>query len=596
MKAIMVMFDSLNRHMLPNYGCDFVHAPNFKRLGEKTVTFDNCYAGSLPCMPARRELHTGRYNFLHRSWGPIEPFDDSMPEILKNNGIYTHLISDHGHYWEDGGATYHTRYNSWEISRGQEGDPWKGEVKEPEYPEYENDVMFNMAHKMVRQDTINRKYMEDENKQPQAITFEKGLEFIEKNKDEDNWFLQIETFDPHEPFFTQQKYKDLYPHDYKGKFFDWPPYYFVEEDKGVVQHVRYQYAALLSMCDAYLGKVIDMMDANDMWKDTMLIVNTDHGYLLGEHGWWSKTVMPVYNEIAHMPFFIWDPRTEVKGERRKALVQTIDIAPTLLDYFGVHIPESMEGKPLKEVIETDRQIRKAALFGMHGSHVICTDGRYVYMRGSQNRESKPLYEYTLMPTHMRLMFKASELQNIELQEPFDFTKGCKTMKIEASSLFGADSFSFGTKLFDLKADPNEEIEIEDLEIEAKMIKFMVELMKKNDAPKEQYQRLGLPQDGQISIEELKAQKENLKKLKEVNIDFGFDVIWDDTAKLEFYKLIEMTPEENRNSMVNKFKSIVSKKSISKIDEEFILDFVNKILPEESASMVLYGLRLYGKTR
>ena len=113
MKAIMVMFDSLNRHMLPPYGCDWVHAPNFQRLAERTVSFSNSYVGSMPCMPCRREFHTGRYNFLHRSWGPLEPFDDSVPEILKQNGVYTHLVSDHYHYWEEGGATYHTRYTSW---------------------------------------------------------------------------------------------------------------------------------------------------------------------------------------------------------------------------------------------------------------------------------------------------------------------------------------------------------------------------------------------------------------------------------------------------------------------------------------------------
>ena len=83
MKAIMVMFDTLNRRMLPPYGCDWVHAPNFQRLAQQTVTFDNCYVGSMPCMPARRELHTGRYNFLHRSWTPLEPFDNSMPQLLK---------------------------------------------------------------------------------------------------------------------------------------------------------------------------------------------------------------------------------------------------------------------------------------------------------------------------------------------------------------------------------------------------------------------------------------------------------------------------------------------------------------------------------
>src|SRR5699024_361775 len=104
MKVIQVMFDTLRRNYLGPYGGEDMITPNFERLAEKTVQFDNFYAGSLPCIPARREFHTGRYNFLHRGWGPVEPFDDSMPEILKNNGIYTHLVTDHKHYWRDGGS------------------------------------------------------------------------------------------------------------------------------------------------------------------------------------------------------------------------------------------------------------------------------------------------------------------------------------------------------------------------------------------------------------------------------------------------------------------------------------------------------------
>lgn len=83
MRAITVMYDSLNRKYLPNYGDNLSIMPNFRRLAKKTVTFDNFYVGSLPCIPARRELHTGRYNFLHRCWGPLEPFDDSIASILE---------------------------------------------------------------------------------------------------------------------------------------------------------------------------------------------------------------------------------------------------------------------------------------------------------------------------------------------------------------------------------------------------------------------------------------------------------------------------------------------------------------------------------
>jgi arylsulfatase A-like enzyme len=484
MKAIMLMFDSLNRNMLSAYGCSWTKTPNFKRLVEKTVTFDNCYAGSLPCMPARRELHTGRYNFLHRSWGPIEPFDDSMPELLRKKGVYTHLISDHQHYWEDGGATYHQRYDTWENVRGHEGDKWKGQVKDPVIPEH--------LGQYGRQDAVNRGYMTKEEDQPQANVFKLGFEFLEKNKGEDNWFLHLETFDPHEPFYTMQKYKDLYPHDYNGPHFDWPPYAKVTEGKEAVEHGRYQYAALLSMCDVWLGKLLDFMDQNDMWKDTLLMVNTDHGFLLGEHECWAKCVHPFYNEIAHTPFFIWDPRSGIKGQRRQALVQTIDIAPTLLDFFNTSIPADMQGKALKKVIESDTPVREGALFGIHGGQINVTDGRYVYMRDPVPG-NKPLYEYTLMPAHMRALFSPQEISTMTIAPPFSFTKGAPVMKLEALPGFqtGISSMQFGTRLYDVEKDPAQEKPLEDKETEERMIRLMKKLMKENDCPREQFVRMGL---------------------------------------------------------------------------------------------------------
>ncbi len=484
MKVIMVMFDSLNKHMLPPYGNDWVVAPNFKRLAENSVVFDNCFAGSLPCMPARREIHTGRYNFLHRSWGPLEPFDNSMPEILKNNGIYTHLISDHYHYWEDGGATYHTKYSSWEISRGQEGDPWKGVVGNIDIPHN-----INKNSPRARQDWVNRIYMQNENLHPQNKTFNLGLEFIEKNHSEDNWFLQIETFDPHEPYFTYKKFEDLYPHNYNGPLWDWPEYKEADKSDAEIRHIRYKNAALISMCDENLGKVLDLMDKYNLWRDTMLIVNTDHGFLLGEHNWFGKSVMPLYNEIVNIPFFIYHPEFKVKGERRGTLVQTIDIAPTILDFFNVKIPDEMLGKSLKETIKNDKKVREYALFGVHGGHINITDGKFVYMRAPVNDDGSPLFEYTLMPAHMQHSFSVEELQNIELSEPFNFTKGCKLMKIPAFDWRNLKRF--GNLLFDLEKDPAQMMPVTDKNVEKLMLENMIKLMKENDAPEEQYVRVGI---------------------------------------------------------------------------------------------------------
>lgn len=165
MRAIMVMFDSLNREFLPNYGCDWTHMPNFQRLGEKATTFDRFYAGSMPCMPARRELHTGRYNFLHTFWTPMHPYDDSVISRMQAAGIYTHICTDHFHYWEDGGSCYLTKYNTHEMVRGQQGDPWKGQVKPPEFPETLSRRKTTVSW---RRDWVNRQFLNTEESMPQA--------------------------------------------------------------------------------------------------------------------------------------------------------------------------------------------------------------------------------------------------------------------------------------------------------------------------------------------------------------------------------------------------------------------------------------------
>ncbi len=505
MKAIMIMFDSLNRHFLPCYGNDWVHAPNFTRLQEKSLTFNQFYASSLPCMPARRELHTGRYNFLHRSWGPLEPFDVSMPQILSKNGVYTHLVTDHFHYFEDGGATYHSRYNTWEFVRGQQGDPWKGKVADLVIPPCENPRKINLDN--WRQDWVNREAMDTEEKQPMPINFNLGIDFIEHNKHEDNWFLQIETFDPHEPFYTMDTYKKLYSREYHGKHYDWPNYGKADTNAKTVDHVQKEYAALVSMCDVYLGKVLDVMDAHNMWEDTMLIVNTDHGFMLGEKEWYGKNIQPFYNEVSHVPFFIYDPRVSAGGTQagscRESLCQTIDIAPTLLEFFGQEIPATMQGKPLRPVIEQDKPIREAGLFGMHGGHVNIVDGSYVYMRANVTPDNMPLYEYTLMPTHMREMFRVQALQQAELinANTYSFAT-CPVMKIPATSFL--QSRTFGHLLFDLTKDPNQEQPVNNLDIELDMAKKLIALLQESEAPEEQYIRLGLQAKDKITKEDLYA--------------------------------------------------------------------------------------------
>lgn len=592
MKAIMVMFDSLNRRLLEPYGCDWTITPNFTRLAQKATVFDNFFVGSLPCMPARRDLQTGRYNFLHRSWGPMEPFDNSMPKLLKQNGVYSRLVSDHDHYWEDGGCTYHTMYSSWEAIRGQEADPWTRIIDEPNIPDHVPTMREFTHPEWWKNNWCNKEVIHKSQRWPQNLVFDDGLEFLSENHEKDNWFIQIETFDPHEPFDAPEEFLKMYDDDYDGKHFDWPSYAPVTESEAEVSHIRKRYAALLSMCDRNLGRILDFMDANDMWKDTMLIVNTDHGFMLGEKDWWAKSVMPCYNELANTPFFIWDPRHQHPGERRKAIAQTIDIPATLLDFFNVAIPKEMIGVPLNKAISEDISTREWAIFGYHGSFVNITNGKHLYMRASASLSNKPLFEYTLMPTHQDKIFEPEELTEMILCE-LPFGKGCKVMKIPNRSRLGnatfGSSFQYGNLLFDLENDPEQLSPINDPELEAEIVNQLILTMAECDAPEEQYERLGLDIDKKYNASMVIAERERRPSLDSFeftknyawspeakNIFIGMLSLLDENQVSEYFLLLQTLMEKSESGEVTRVECISLAKHFYSSDENKVFYFLNKL--------------------
>ena len=599
MKVVNVMYDTLCRHFLSPYGNKKVKTPNFDRLAANAVTFDNSYVCSLPCMPARRDLHNSRVNFLQRDWGPLEPFDDSVPEILKTNGIFSALVSDHAHYWEDGGATYHTRYSSWIGHRGQEGDACN------------NDSRFISACQKVGKncldprywsqmtricDAVNRENAPTDDLMPQGRTFADGLKFINDNHDIDNWFLQIETFDPHEPFFTHENWKELYPEiaEYAGNKTDWPGYEAVgkNETPEDIMHVRYLYAALVSMCDHYLGKVLDLFDKYDLWKDTMLIVNTDHGFLLGEHEWWGKSIMPAYEEISHTPLFIYDPVSKIKGKRRDGLVSTIDIPTTILDFFGIDKTPDMQGNSVLPLIRENKKIRDRVIFGFNRAHVAVTDGKYTYFRAPLVKEEKNCFEYTLMPTRMRMRFDVKTLAKAEFVGPLPFTKGCKVLKTPAPGNY-VSSVNFGTKLFDVENDPRQKELIDNPELEAKYANMLVEEMKKAQAPEEQYVRLGLKKEGGMTAKDiLDAREEDVVADTPAFID---KATWTKEARNVWRGFAKMLPKEALSAAQNIVCGVVAKKAAKIVDVEDVVEAVKLITPKEQLAQSLYFIRTIARS-
>lgn len=497
MNLVFILLDSLNRNALGCYGGETIATPNFDRLAERGLVFDKHYVGSLPCMPARRDLMTGRVNFLHRSWGPVEPYDRCFPAYLAAAGVHTHLISDHYHYWEEGGAGYHNQYSSAEFVRGQERDLWKAMVQPP------LERFRNRYHAMLSDsprrfpNMVNREFITREEEYPTVRCVQLARDFLAMNGHTDNWMLQLELFDPHEPFVAPARFRDGLPTDYTGPTLDWPLYDQLQINAAEAAELRANYLAVVAMCDHYLGLLLDDFDRRELWDTTAIIVTTDHGFLLGEKAWWGKNRMPMYDPVSHIPLLLVHPSlVALGGQRRQSLTQCLDIPATILDLFGLDVPDDLDAYSLLGVAESDAAVREHALFGIFGGALNITDGRHVYFRYPEQPQSHPLFEYTMMPMHPASYFTHAELRDAQLMPGFRFTDGVPLLRIPARDdakrppMQGGALADARTVVYDLQQDATQSTPITDRKIEAQLASAMHASLDINEAPKELYARFG----------------------------------------------------------------------------------------------------------
>ncbi len=498
MNTVFVLFDSLNRNALSCYEPTAKATPAFDRLAERAFVFDNHFVGSLPCMPARRDLLTGRLNFLHRSWGPIEPFDTCFPQLLQKNGVYSHLISDHYHYWEQGGCGYHNQFSSAEFVRGQERDLWKAMVAPP------LDRFRDQYHPMLSQvprrspNMVNREFIKEEADFPITRCVDLAQAFLQQNHQSDHWFLQLELFDPHEPFTAPARYRDDLPTDYNGAILDWPLYDQLDITDAEARELQANYQAIVAMCDHQLGRVLDTFDEYGLWNTTALIVTTDHGFMLGEHGWWGKNVMPVYDPIARIPLLVHYPQHTCEATQRvSALTQCIDISATLLDVYCPNEHHEQQGKSLLPLLQhnTDK-IRDYALYGIFGGALNITDGSHTFFRYPVNKDDT-LFEYTLMPVHPASLFTREELEDIELVYDAPFSGGYPLMKLKALDNARRPPMQGGAladavdRVFDLQGDPSQDHPLAADSMKQHYCTAMRQCLTEANAPPELFYRFNL---------------------------------------------------------------------------------------------------------
>lgn len=498
--AVVILLDSLNRHMLGAYGSGEFDTPNLDRIAARSLRFDRHYTGSLPCMPARHDILCGALDFLWRPWGSIELWEDSITHHLHLAGVTTMLVSDHPHLFETGGENYHTDFSGWEYVRGHEDDPWRTApdpswVGTPALPAREGWIHRNY-------DTT-RSWFRAEEDFPGARTMTEAASWLAKQAPAaDRFMLFIDEFDPHEPFDVPEPWMSRYDATWEGPKVIWPPYSTDtvasgQLDARTAAHIRANYGAKLTFIDHQLGRVLDELDRQGLWDTTAVILCTDHGHYLGERDIFGKPNVPVFEPLGHIPMLVSWPG--VQAGSVDALTTSVDIHATLCDIFGVAPNHRTHGESLVPLITgSATTVREWALTGVWGRGVQVIDGTHKYARAPLP-ENRPLSmwsnRWSTMPVHA---FPGLRLPRPDRRAELAYMPGSDVPVIRQPFVAGDDvplwargAVQSEHLLYDIDADPTEDRNLAGSAVERQFENLLRDVLTDIEAPADQFERLGL---------------------------------------------------------------------------------------------------------
>ena len=513
-RAIVVLLDSLNRHMLGAYGGSEFDTPELDRFAARSLRFLRHYSGSLPCMPARHDILCGALDFLWKPWGSIEVWEDAITWHLRLAGVTTMLCTDHPHLFESGGENYHTDFQAWDYLRGHEGDPWKtredpswaGAPALPAQRAGATGVPREMPY------DVSRSWFRSEEDFPGPRTMRSACDWLRsQGAHHERFFLFVDEFDPHEPFDTPEPWASRYDPDWSGERMIWPPYAVGVREKGILsereaRHVRANYGAKLSMIDHWFGKLLDTLEELSLWDDTAVIVCTDHGHYLGEHDAFGKPRLPIYQTLGHTPLLVAWPG--VASGEVDALTTNVDLFATIADLFGVEPRHRTHGRSLLPLIEgRERSVRPWALAGIFGHQVHVIDGETKYGRGAVG-DNFPLSmwsnRWSTMPIHhlpadlLRRLGDRVRMPRPDRRARLDHMPGSDVPVIrqpfepgDLLPFWSAGATPNEHVLFDLEDDPDEQRNLVGSPEEKRAIDLLRAALEEVEAPADQVERLGL---------------------------------------------------------------------------------------------------------
>jgi len=366
MNFILICLDTYRADCVAALGRnDVIQTPNLDALAREGVVFENAFGEGQPTIEYRRALVTGMRTFPWRhdydtrglwpngrGWHKICPEHDTLAEILLENGYTTGFYADTYHMFKPT-QNFTRGFTSWEFVRGQESDNYRsGPLDAIDLSKYTRPGAGPGTGVLV-QYLLNMQDRKTEEDWTSAQAFRGAIRFLEDNRDNQPFFLWVDSFDPHEPWDPPTRFADLYDPDWDEP---WEPIHgWGNADEKLKARAKALYYGECTFVDKWVGHLLDKLEDLHLADDTLVVVTSDHGTELWDHGVVSKGRHGCrYRHNSEILCLMRLPGKAHAGERVTAFVQNHDIVPTALDVLGIeHGP--VDGQSVHPLITGEKE-------------------------------------------------------------------------------------------------------------------------------------------------------------------------------------------------------------------------------------------------